>query len=184
MDVPGLLAAADEVAERFRASARGRHHLFVPCDYAGALEQLRALRSRATTFVEFGSGAGVVTILADWLGYEAYGIELEPALVAAADELAERFGSQATFVEGSFVPLDYQDEVANLSSDRLTPTDGASAFDELGMDLTDFDLIYAYPWPGDEDWLRDLVRRHARRDALLLTYDAQEGFRTVVAGNR
>ena len=48
-----------------------------------------------------------------------------------------------------------------------------------GMDLCDFDLVYAYPWPGEEDWLFELMRRHARPDAMLLTYEVCEGFRVT-----
>ena len=82
-----------------------------------------------------------------------------------------------TLVEGSFVPSECQDEVENLSADFLTPTAGACAYDELGLELDDFELVYAYPWPGEEDWLLDIVRRFGHRDALLVTYDVAEGFR-------
>ena len=45
--------------------------------------QLRALAGRAVSFLEWGSGTGVITIMADMLGFEAYGIEINPALVAS-----------------------------------------------------------------------------------------------------
>jgi len=175
-----LLREGRSLWDQFEMREINRHHLFVPCDHAAAHDQLRALRSRASTFLEFGSAAGVVTILADLLGYEACGIEIEPWLVQAADALAQRFDSAATFVEGSFVPPAYQDEVRHMSSDRITPTGGASAYEELAMELTDFDLVFAYPWPGEEEWLFELMRRHARGDAMLLTYDLQEGFTATV----
>ena len=114
--------------------------------------------------------------MADLLGFEAYGIEIEPWLVDRSIELADQFGSAAIFAEGTFVPLAYQDEIEHLSGDYLTPTNGSYAFDELGLELSDFDLVFAYPWPGDEDWLGELIRRHARADTILLTYDASEGF--------
>lgn len=167
--------------DAFRSFAKDRHHLFIPCDHHGAYETLRELRSRALTFVEFGSGAGVVTVMADLLGFEAYGIEIEPWLVNRSSEIAEQFGSSAIFAEGTFVPPAYQDEIELLSGDFLTPTNGAYAFDELGLELSDFDLVFAYPWPGDEDWLVELMRRHARDDALLLTYDVCDGFQVTEA---
>ena len=70
-----------------------------------------------------------------------------------------------------------RDEVEHLSGDFLTPTDGADAFGELGLELSDFDLVFAYPWPDDEAWLDELMRRYARADAILLTYDVTDGFR-------
>jgi hypothetical protein len=171
-----LLQEGDDAWLEFRARPEGGFHRFVPSDYLGAYEELKPLRSRAETFVELGSGLGIVTILADLLGFEAYGIEIEPRLVERSIQIAERFGSAATFAEGSFVAPDYRDEVEHLSADFLTPTDGAYAFDELGLELSDFDLVFAYPWPGEEDWLLELIRRHARASTLLLTYNSDGGF--------
>lgn len=172
-----LLQEGDEAWGEFRALAKERHHLFIPCDHRESYETLRKLRARAATFLEFGSAAGIVTIVADLLGFEAYGIEIEPWLVNRSEEIAERFGSGAVFAEGTFVPDAFQDEVELLSGDFLTPTNGACALDELDLELSDFDLIFAYPWPGEEDWLGELMRRHARSGSLLLTYDVAEGFR-------
>ncbi len=177
-----LIRAGGESWEEFRSIAGQRHHLLIPCDYAEAYRVLGELSGRATSFIELGSGTGVVTILADLLGFEACGIELEPWLVERSMELAQRFGSRANFAEGSFVPTEYQDEVEHLSVDFLTSAEGACGYDELDQELDDFDLIYSYPWPGEEDWLQELVRRHARPGALLLTYDAGDGFRLVQDG--
>lgn len=171
-----LIREGQEIWEGFRLQNGEAFSLFIPCDHRGAHEALAGLRDRATTFLELGSATGVVTIMADLLGFEAYGIEIESWLVDASTELAEQFGSSATFAEGTFVPLEYQDEVDNLSADSFTPTHGACGYEELGMDLRDFDVVFCFPWPGDELWLRELVRRHARPDTLLLTYDDREGF--------
>ena len=150
-----LIREGEEAWEEFRARAKDRYHLFIPCDHRGAYEALRELRPRATTFLECGSAAGVVTIMADLLGFEAYGIEIEPWLVNRSIQLAEELGSGAVFAEGTFVPTAYQDEIEHLSGDFLTPTNGACAFDELDLELSDFDLVFAYPWPGDEvGWRR------------------------------
>ncbi len=163
--------------------AADRHSLFIPCDYLGVYEELRKLRERAATFVEFGSGAGIATIMADLLGYEAYGIEIDPWLVDRSIELADQFKSNAIFVEGTFVSQHYQEEIEHLSEDSFTTTAGADAFEEIGLDLASFDLVFAYPWSGEEDWLRELIRRHARADTLLLTYDVTEGFRVYEGGD-
>ena len=172
-----LLEAGSEAWDEFRALANERFHLFIPCDHRGAYEALRKLRAHAVTFVELGSASGVVTIMADMLGFEAFGIEIEPWLVNRAVDLAEEFGSSAVFAEGSFVSPDYVDELENLSAEFHTPIDGADGFDELGIELSECDLVFAYPWPGEEDWLREMVRRFGRPDTLLLTYDVREGFR-------
>ena len=43
--------------------------------------------------------------MADLMGFEASGIELDDSLVRVARELAERSGSNARFVSASFLPL-------------------------------------------------------------------------------
>lgn len=174
-----LILAGDLAFDEFRTLMSGRHHLFIPCDARGAYETLRDLRANAATFVELGSGAGIVTVMADLLGFEAYGIELEPWLVQRSTDIALDFDSGAVFAEGSFVPADYREEIELLASDRITLTDGACGFEELGLELSDFDCVFAYPWPGEEEWLLELVRRYGRADALLVTYDVAEGFRRL-----
>ncbi|MFT4541801.1 MAG: hypothetical protein ACI841_002842 [Planctomycetota bacterium] len=177
-----LIHAGDDAWHDFRAQAGGQYHHFVPSDHLGAYDYLCRLRSRADSFVELGAGVGVVTIMADLLGFDAYGIEIESALVDRALEIAARFESSATFAEGTFVAADYQNEIQHLSGDFFTPTEGPDAFAEIGLDLSDFDLVFAYPWPGEEDWLMDLVRSHARASTLLLTYHPDGGFQVTEAG--
>lgn len=174
-----LFRLGDEAREEFRGVVKHRHHLFIPCDYSDAYEALRGLVGRAHSFVELGSGSGVVTILADLLGLEACGIEAEPWLVERSRQIAEEFDSGAVFAEGTFVPLEYEEEIINLSDESLTPMIGADGFEELGIELSEFDLVFAYPWPGDEEWLFELIRRYARNDVLLLTYGNRDGFHVL-----
>ena len=148
----------------------------IRADFAAARRTLAGLHPRHDNFLELGSGVGVITILADLLGFDAYGIEIQPELVDASIALAESVGSRATFAEGSFVPLEFRDEVELLDSDRLTPTEGADALAELGMAISDFDLVYAYPYPGEEAWFEELVRRHGDGHPTLLLYSVADGF--------
>jgi hypothetical protein len=172
-----LFASGEELWRRHKERRSGAFHGFVPADYPGAYEILRELRSRATSFVELGSGAGVITVLADLLGYDAYGLEIEPWLVESARELAAEFDSDAAFVEGSFLPTGFRGEVELVDPEFLVTYDGAaSAWDELGLDPADFDLVYAFPWPGEEELFRELLRVHGRRGGLFLTYGAAEGY--------
>ena len=41
----------------------------------------------------------------------------------------------------------------------------------------DFDVIFAYPWPGEEDVIMQLFDRYAAVGALLLTYHGIEELR-------
>ncbi len=49
--------------------------------------------------------------------------------------------------------------------------------DELGLEPTDFDLIFAYPWPGEEQVIYDLFDRFAAAGAVLITYHGVQGMR-------
>jgi predicted RNA methylase len=163
----------------FLASHQDRYHRFIPADQRDAFVALRDLRNRAHSFLELGSGTGVITIMADLLGFDACGIEIDAELVTTSRDLCESYESHATFVEGSFVPVEYRDEISLLDADFLTVTEGADAYEELGRDIADFDVVYAYPWPGEEDWMEELVRRQAGTHTSLLTYSVREGFQTV-----
>lgn len=163
----------------FCAERAGEFHRVIPADHALAIDVLNDLRDTNNTFLELGSATGVITILADLLGFEAYGIEIEPSLVETAERLAEEVGSGAHFVEGSFVPPSYRDEVDLLESDYLTPTEGLDAYGEMGLEIADFDLVYAYPWPGEEDWLVEMVRRFGGPRTTLMIYTVRDGFEVL-----
>lgn len=181
-EVAELLVEADRRCDEFFAAGLGRRYpRYLPSDPSVVYAAMAGLRSggrlRGDVFCEWGCGFGVATCIASLIGFEAYGIEIEPELVETASDLAERFDSRATFVEGSFVPVDYRSSVSLLEADFLTLTEGPDAFEELGMEIADFDVVYAYPWPGEEEWLEELVRRHAGERTMLLTYSVSDGFR-------
>jgi hypothetical protein len=162
--------------------ARPGYHTYVHADWKGAIEPLQRLACGGQTFLECGSGLGVITIVADRLGFDAYGIELDPWLFAQSEELATAHRSRATFAQGSFVPGGARDDVTHDSAEFLTVRDGEPAYAELGMELRDFDVIYAFPWPGEEDRFLAMTRAHARRDAAVVLYGATDGYQLFRRG--
>ena len=177
---PELFAAGAEAWERHRFA--GAYHPFVPCDYARAAATLATLRKDADAFLELGSGVGVVTITAALLGYDAAGIEVEAGLVDAAEDLAQRFDAAATFAHGSFVP-DGFDHFDRIDTEVETVFEGPDGYAELGRNLEEFDVVYAFPWPGTEEAFHDLVTNYGRPDTILLTYGATDGFRVFRGGD-
>lgn len=178
-----LLEEGWAIWDRFDREVRQhRWHPFVAADYDRVREILLALRAPGLRFVEWGSATGVITIMADLLGFEAYGIELDSALVQVARDLAAKHGSGAHFAEGSFVPSGYRWRPPSGDGRMGTVGGGASAYPGMGHPLDDFDLIYAYPWGGEEAMMRDLAQRYGSSDARLLLHGA-DGVR-VYRGNR
>jgi hypothetical protein len=168
-------ALTDEVMDQVRAAA------FVPSDYRGADRLVRGLMDAGTLrgdqFCEWGSGLGVITGLAALAGFAAVGIEIEPLLVAAARDLADRFDVPAEFVCGSFVPPGGESRVLADGNYSWFTTGSDHAYDELGLDVTDFDLVFAYPWPDEEGVTANLFERYAGVGAVLAFWGAETGFR-------
>ncbi len=73
---------------------------FVPCDYALAWRVLDSVpRGR---FCEWGSGFGIVTGLAEILGFEALGLEIHPALADASRQLLADVGLTSRIQTGDY----------------------------------------------------------------------------------
>jgi len=157
-------------------------HPFVAADYERIRDALIRLYRPGQLFLEWGSATGVVTIVADLIGYEAYGIELDRELVRTAREMAARHGSGARFIAGSFLPAGYRYRSPAGDSRIGTIGEGASAYPEMGHPLEDFDLVYGYPWSGEEPMMRDLMSAYGRRDAHLLLHGGSDGVRVYSGG--
>lgn len=157
--------------DRFDTEVRSRSwHPFMPADYGRVLGDLLPLRGPGRRFLEMGSATGVIAIMADLLGFEACGIEIDPELVAVARSLAETHGSGARFAAGSYVPSGYV-WTSGTGDDRLgTIGLGEPGYAELGRELCDFDVVFAYPWYGEAPVLRDIVRRRGAAGVTLLLY--------------
>lgn len=170
-------ARIDELEDKSRAAMPA----FVPSDFELAARALAAIRaadlSMGRQFLEWGSGIGTITCLAAQLGYDATGIEIEQPLVDIADRLAAAHDLDAQFHCGSFIPAGEDIELDTPDDFAWLTTDAPTAYDDLDLAPDDFDLIFAYPWPGEEQIIFDLFARHAATGALLLTYHGLEGIR-------
>ena len=177
--VRALLREADRRIGQFLF--RGRIHAFVPSDYEGAYRVLRGLVEspdvRGTQFCEWGSGFGAVTCLAEEVGFVACGIEAEAELVDQARRLAEDFGLAAEFAHGSFIPPGAESRVHSGGVYSWLTTESDHAYDDLGLDVADLDVVFAYPWPDEEALTAELFDRYAGPGAVLVTYHTTEGFR-------
>jgi len=148
---------------------------YVGSDFDAAYRVLKSFQGRAATFLEWGSGLGVVAIMAARMGFESSGIEIQPGLVDLAQTLAQKYHADATFVCGSFVPDDFEPDASVGDEFFRTDSDSASGYDQLDRELADFDLVYAYPWPDEQGLFNSIMRRCGGRRAVLIRYDNREG---------
>jgi hypothetical protein len=171
-DVRSFLREAKRRIERFQRASP--IPAFVPSDFAAAYGVLKELSEvwaePGRLFCEWGSGFGVVACLAAMLDFDACGIEIEAQLVDAARRLADDFGLPVTFTQGSFIPPGR--EVCTTVDEGFAwlALEGDSAYDDFGLALDDFAIIFAYPWPDEERVTADLFELSAGPDALLVTY--------------
>lgn len=179
-EVEALIVEAEGRFETWeRETLEAPIYSYIPCSYRVVYGGLAVITERrlapGRSFCEWGSGQGVVAMMAASLGWHAVGIEVEPDLVAASRALAAHADLPVEFVIGSYVPegsIVRPDAGAELAwlDDSAEP-----AYAELGLDPDDFDLTFAYPWPGESDVIYELFEEHAARGALLITFQGTEG---------
>jgi hypothetical protein len=180
-NVTELLADARQQVLAIEEESRASIPAFVPSDFELVYRALVAIQSQHLAtghrLVEWGSGLGVVTCMAVWIGFDAVGIEVERRLVQMAEELATRHGIAAQFACGNFVPLGAQLRADHSGDTLWLSSEGPEGYRELELEPDDFDVVFAYPWPGEEQVIFDLFTDYAAVGALLLTYHGQDGVR-------
>jgi hypothetical protein len=154
---------------------------FVPSDYELVYAALKSLHDTpgmlpGKVFCEWGSGLGVIASLGAMIGFDSIGIEIDARLVKASQQLARDHGvNRVQFLQGSYVPDGHHCEEDFDESHVMTLEQGKAAYGELGLDPDDFDCVFAYPWPGEDEVISAVFDRYAARGAVLLTYHGQDG---------
>ena len=152
---------------------RAQIEQFVAADYYHVYQALDWINQNSLKiggrFLEWGCGFAVVSAIADSLGFDAIGIEAEPELLAEGRRTIADWDSQAELIHGNFLPPGAE----SLADDPTLPSLGhpvASGYDQLGLDLDDFAIVYAYPWPGEDDFHESVFDRYAAAGALLVLF--------------
>jgi len=163
---------------------------FVPSDLEAAWRTFDALaRSKLApgrSFVEWGCGFAAVAGVASLTGFRACGIEIERQLVDEARKLMRDHQLEVEIVHGNFVPTD-AGELGDCNVEFTWLAEGGpDGHDALGLDPRDFDVVFAYPWPGEEKVLHRLFDAYGETEALLVTFHGNAGLqvRRKVADER
>jgi len=164
-DAVQLIELATDRIEAFMLDNDSVTENFVRCDFQLLDQSLTWIEQNqlmaGNRFCELGSGFGVAALLASLRGMESIGIEIESYLVDQAGDLADALDLSAEFYCGSFVPR------------------GISSYEEIGLDMDDFDLFFAFPWPGEEHFFESVFEAGAADNSLLLTYRGKDGMHLV-----
>lgn len=182
--VARFIGEANARIDRFHATRVKRPlHGFVPSDFEQAWRTLDALAKAklpsGKSFCEWGCGFAAVAGLARLCGYDAAGIEIERDLLDEARRLTADFALDVALALGSFVPQDAGDLAACNEEFSWIVEGGPDGHAVLRRDPDDFDVVFAYPWPGEEEVIERLFENFAASDALLVTFHGKEGLRVL-----
>ncbi len=125
--------------------------------------------ARGPVFCEWGSGLGGACGVAALNGFTPLGIEIQREFVDSARALAENLSLPMVCAEGTFL-LPGDEDLAGTATLHTELTFNSRAWDEMDLAPADCDVVFAYPWPGEEAIVEGTFARHASPEALLLTF--------------
>lgn len=184
-DAAAFLAEANRrIDELFATERNKRTPKFLPSDPELLHAALTCITRRnlplGRVYCEWGSGVGVGVGLASLLGYEAFGIEIEPSLVRFARKLAHDTGVAAQFLEGSYLPEGFESysgmggEELVLPEHFLGGSSGlphfAPTYEGMPCPTDEIDVFFVFPWPGEQEFMQQLFEILAGDGAILLVY--------------
>ena len=147
---------------------------YVACDFRDVWRALFTIREKQITqgnlFCEWGCGFGIVTAMASQMGWGAIGIEAEPFLVSEARKFLAQEEIPAEIWHGNFLPPGSERLARHQSHHASLFHQIPSAYLEQEMHLDDFSIVFAYPWPGEDGFLKDVFREYGANGALLLVF--------------
>lgn len=147
---------------------------YVACDFRDVWRSLASIREQSLTpgnlFCEWGCGFGIVTAMASQLGWDAIGIEAEPFLVDEARKFLASEKIPAEIWHGNFLPTGSERLARHQSHHASLFHQVPSAYAKRGLELDDFAIVFAYPWPGEDGFLKDVFATYAALGAILLLF--------------
>jgi hypothetical protein len=172
-DADDLALPVEEVSKRRAALTDNERGVCIGSELPAVDRVLSRIQAESLSsgpvFCEWGSGLGGVCGVAALNGFTPLGIEFQREFVDSARSLAEELHLPMVFAEGTFL-LPGDEDLVDAATEHTQLTFDSGAWDELNIGPEDCDLIFAYPWPGEEVLVDGVFARHASPDALLLTF--------------
>ena len=84
-------------------------------------------------------------------------------------------GNDAKFFCGSFIPRETLDDLDVDRDIRNVTIEEDEVYREVGLGREDYDLFFAFPWPGEQSFFEQVFEKWVASGALLLTYRGRDG---------
>ena len=187
--VKSFLAEAEiRIDELFDTEKNRKVARFIPSNAELVYRHLSSIVSGdfslGDNYCEWGSGYGVGTCLASLLGYESYGIEIEPSLIKASRKLAQDSNISVTIIERDYMPEGFECYEGSGGAELIRPenytyqerSESRPGYEGMDADLDEVDLFFIYPWPGEQEFVLEFFQAVAADGALCLIYLGDDEF--------
>ena len=183
-----LKEANHRIDELFETEKNHKVPRFIPCNDELLYHWLSAIKDSDLcldkVYCEWGSGYGVGTCLASLLGYESYGIEIEPSLIEASRKLAEDSNISVTIIEHDYMPEGFECYEGSGGAELIRPenytyqerSELRPGYEGMDADLDEVDIFFIYPWPGEQEFVLEFFQAVAADGALCLIYLGDDEF--------
>jgi hypothetical protein len=183
-EILAMIEESDRRIDALFASGGNRQDpRYMPSDPELFYRVLKTITERnlplGRVFCEWGCGFGICACIAAKLGYEAYGIELDPRMAKQARSLKDDLGIPIEVLETSYVPDGY-DSYSGIGGEVLIKehqmlsreSHFVSALNYDGMDheIAEIDIFFVYPWPLEQAFMQELFDEIAVEGAILITF--------------
>ena len=174
-EIEALLAKADQRLQTYWDSWHRRPiEQYVACDFRDVYRAMHAVKSQelpiGNLFCEWGCGFGIVTAMAGKLGWDAVGIEAEEFLVEQARQFVRSENIPAEIWHGNFLPSRAERLAKRQANHASLFHQIPSVYASQSLAVDDFATIFAYPWPGEDYFLKDVFRHYAADRAILVMF--------------
>jgi hypothetical protein len=108
--------------------------------------------------------------MAGKLGWDAVGIEAEEFLVEQARQFLRSENIPAEIWHGNFLPSHAERLAKRQANHASLFHQIPSVYASKSLAVDDFATIFAYPWPGEDYFLKDVFRHYAADQAILVMF--------------
>ena len=183
-----LTEAESRIDKLFDTEKNRKVPRFIPSNAELVYKHLSAIFSGdfclGNNYCEWGSGYGVGTCLASLLGFNSFGIEIEPSLVTASKALAKKTHIDVTIIESDYMPEGFDCYEGSGGAELIRPENYVCGTNEhldvsyegMEINLDEVDVFFVYPWPGEQEFMLEFFQAIAADGALFLVYLGDDDF--------